>query len=58
MACRKEPSACSAISWRQNPAGGCEKIAGLAVLETAFKGSRGASHQNHHVWDIVYARVK
>ena len=35
-----------------------EKIAGLAVLETAFKGSRGASHQNHHVWDIVYARVK
>jgi predicted DNA-binding transcriptional regulator YafY len=35
-----------------------EKIAELAVLETTFKGSRGASHQNHHTWDIVYARVK
>ena len=22
------------------------------------QGSRGASHQSHHVWDIVYARVK
>lgn len=33
------------------------KIADLAVLETGFEGSRGASHQNHHVWDIVYARV-
>ena len=35
-----------------------EKIAELAVLETVFKGSRGSAHQNHHVWDIVYARVK
>ena len=33
------------------------KITDLAVLETTFKGSRGASHQNHYVWDIVYARV-
>ena len=33
------------------------KIADLAVLETGFEGSRGAPHQNHHVWDIVYARV-
>ena len=35
-----------------------EKIAELAVLETGFKGSRGSAHLNHHVWDIVYARVK
>jgi predicted DNA-binding transcriptional regulator YafY len=35
-----------------------DKITELAVLETAFKGSRGASHENHHTWDIVYARVK
>ena len=34
-----------------------EKIEDLAVLDAAFKGSRGASHQNHHVWDVVYARV-
>jgi predicted DNA-binding transcriptional regulator YafY len=33
------------------------KIADLAVLETGFEGSRGASHQNHYVWDIIYARV-
>ena len=33
------------------------KIEGLAVLDTVFKGSRGASHQNHHIWDTLYARV-
>jgi predicted DNA-binding transcriptional regulator YafY len=33
------------------------KIEELAVLDTAFKGSRGASHQQHHRWDTVYARV-
>ena len=33
------------------------KITDLVVLETGFEGSRGASHQNHYVWDIVYARV-
>ena len=33
------------------------KIEGLTVLDTVFKGSRGASHQTHHVWDTVYARV-
>jgi hypothetical protein len=33
------------------------KIEEIAVLDTVFKGSRGASHQQHHVWDIVYARV-
>jgi predicted DNA-binding transcriptional regulator YafY len=33
------------------------KIEELAVLDTVFEGSRGASHQTHHVWDVVYARV-
>ena len=33
------------------------KIEELAVLDTVFKGSRGASHQQHHSWDTVYARV-
>jgi predicted DNA-binding transcriptional regulator YafY len=33
------------------------KIEELAVLDAVFKGSRGASHQTHHVWDVVYARV-
>jgi predicted DNA-binding transcriptional regulator YafY len=33
------------------------KIEELAVLEAVFKGSRGASHQNRRVWDVVYARV-
>jgi len=33
------------------------KIEELAVLDTVFEGSRGASHQSHHVWDVVYARV-
>jgi hypothetical protein len=28
------------------------------VLEQTFPGSRGASHQDHHEWDVVYARVK
>ncbi|MGH9383621.1 MAG: Fic family protein [Vicinamibacterales bacterium] len=27
------------------------------VLKERFQGSRGQSHRNHHVWDIVYARV-
>jgi hypothetical protein len=34
------------------------KIEELAVLDTPFKGSRGTSHQQHHSWDILYARVK
>ena len=33
------------------------KIAECMVLETLFKGSRGASHQQHHAWDVLYARV-
>ena len=34
------------------------KIEELAVLDAVFRGSRGAAHQNHHVWDVVYARVR
>ena len=33
------------------------KIEELVVLDTVFKGSRGASHQQHHTWDVLYARV-
>lgn len=28
------------------------------VLEQTFAGSRGDSHQKHHDWDVLYARVK
>lgn len=28
------------------------------ALEQTFPGSRGASHQDHHEWEVVYARVK
>ena len=34
------------------------KIESLVVLETTFKGSRGASHEEHHAWDVLYARVE
>ena len=34
------------------------KIESLEVLDTAFKGSRSASSQEHHTWDVLYARVK
>lgn len=33
------------------------KIAECTVLDAHFKGSRGASHQHHHSWDVLYARV-
>jgi hypothetical protein len=33
------------------------KISECSVLDETFKGSRGASHQKHHVWDVLYARV-
>lgn len=34
------------------------KIEALTVLDDTFKGSRGTAHDDHHRWDIVYARVK
>ena len=33
------------------------KIESLSVLEAKFKGSRRAGHQDHHTWDVLYARV-
>ena len=33
------------------------KIADCSVLDQDFKGSRGAQHQRHQAWDVVYARV-
>jgi hypothetical protein len=33
------------------------KIAECSVLDQDFKGSRGAQHQRHRAWDVVYARV-
>ncbi len=44
-----------AIGWRLLDV---SKIESLVVLETTFKGSRGASHQAHHAWDVLYARVE
>jgi len=37
---------------------GVAKITDCVVLETPFKGSRGASHKQHHAWDTLYARVE
>jgi hypothetical protein len=34
------------------------KIESLVVLETRFKGSRLESGQDHHAWDVLYARVE
>jgi len=44
----------SVVGWRLFDV---SKIEGCAVLEESFPGSRGASHQRHYVWDVVYARV-
>jgi hypothetical protein len=33
------------------------KISTCTVLDETFPGSRGQSHQQHFVWDVVYARV-
>ena len=45
----------SAAGWRLFDVA---KITECVVLETLFKGSRGASHQHHHAWDVLHARVK
>ena len=44
-----------AIGWRLFDV---TKIESLVVLETTFKGSRRESHQEHHAWDVLYARVE
>lgn len=33
------------------------KIDGCVILEEMFRGSRCESHQDHYVWDVLYARV-
>ena len=33
------------------------KIESLSVLEARFRGSRRAASQDHHTWDVLYARV-
>ena len=43
------------VGWRLFDVG---KIESLAVLEAKFKGSRRAAHQDHHTWDVLYARVE
>ena len=48
------PAGQDAIGWRIFDVA---KIESLVVLEMTFKGSRGASHQDHHAWDVLYARV-
>ena len=44
-----------AIGWRLFDV---SKIESLVVLETPFQGSRRESGQDHHAWDVLYARVK
>ena len=56
------------LAYQQQSLGPKKSERGLAIVRCCedrracrsggvFKGSRGASHQNHHVWDVVYARV-
>ena len=47
-------SAREAIGWRLFDVA---KIESLEVLEKPFKGSRRKSDQDHHKWDVLYARV-
>lgn len=44
----------SASGWRLLDV---SKISRCEVLEETFSGTRGAAHQDHLVWDAVYARV-
>jgi hypothetical protein len=34
-----------------------EKMSECVVLDELFPGSRGAAHQRHNEWDVLYARV-
>jgi hypothetical protein len=34
-----------------------DKIQSLSVLDARFQGSRRVEGQNHHTWDILFARV-
>ena len=35
-----------------------QKIESLTTLDASFDGSRADARQNHHDWDVVYARVE
>ena len=43
-----------AVGWRLFEV---PKIESLEVLEATFNGSRQAAQQDHHKWDVLYARV-
>jgi len=45
----------SSTGWRRLDVA---KVESLAVLDEKFPGSRGTELQQHHDWDVVYARVK
>jgi hypothetical protein len=45
----------SATGWRRLDV---PKIESLIVLDDEFPGSRGAAHEDHLEWDILYSRVK
>jgi len=44
----------SAVGWRLFDVA---KIESLDVLDKEFDGGRGTARQDHHKWDVVYARV-
>ena len=44
-----------AVGWRLFDVA---KIESLEVLDTPFKGSRRTPDQDHHKWDVLYARVE
>lgn len=48
------PARSDEIGWRLF---NVDKIDSLAVLPEHFKGSRRHDGQDHHAWDILYARV-
>ena|SRR5687768_8221667 len=44
-----------AVGWRLFDV---RKIKALTVLDARFRGSRRAASQEHHSWDVLYARVE
>ena len=48
------PFAKEAIGWRLFDV---PRIESLVILDMPFKGSRAESDQDHHRWDVLYARV-
>jgi predicted DNA-binding transcriptional regulator YafY len=50
-----EPGARGNTGWRLFDV---SKMEGCVMLDTAFPGSRRLDHQDHHSWEVIYARVK